>query len=370
MIRKQRDLETETVTRPQGTLILQSMTRDGLITRRRKYPMHSMTRNYWRIMASPDGGLGATGGLFFGAATVIRGNGSTVGAPTTTAIGFSHRAVAAAGQIWGVQVGTGATPMSLLDLGLDARVPHGMSAGELNYLESFATATDLSLTAVRAFENLSGDTININEIALSAYRSGDGASQSHPYNYARDVLPETFPLPNGEVATATITISVSEGTRNMHRMFHPMTLSAGNWQNTFYNRGGTTNIDYANRRTAKAPAGNDYGGILLGTGDTEKGFTDIDLAERIPQGDAVGQLLYGATTDNITATQSSTEMSFQLQRTVMNDSPEPITVREMGLFAYNGTISYLLDRFILTTPIELAPAENRQVRWLFRYTTA
>ena len=340
---------------PVGTLDVCSMTRDGLPKRRKVYPMHSMTMNYWRIIA-------AEMGVNMSPGDVQNTNGSYTSRPSGTAGANAYSIDTSVGQNRGIRLGTGSTAVALTDYTLDSIIGHGTSAGQLNALETFAGATDTTLTGTRAFENLSGGTINIREIGLMAYRSGNNST----IMLARDVLPENFPVENNEVVTATITMFVGEGNRNMHRMF-PAMLSGSSWASTFYNREGGTNSEYASLRNTVTSSGSNRN-IVLGTGNAALDFEGINLDAPLLHGSDSNQLLYGATTAG-SLTLTSTYIAWEVQRTVLNSSGQTYNITEMALFT-SGSDVYMLDRFLLPSAIPIADGQNRQLRWRFLYSIA
>ncbi len=352
--------------KPKGTLVLESRTRDGLVSKRKEYPMDSMTQNYWRGLATQIGshplGAGHTSTDVF-----VRLSGTSAGLSNGVTTGAKVFGVSDVGSAWGMRVGTGNTPVKIGDQTLDSIIGHGSESGELHHLETYGFPSEENVVFSRAFENLSGATITIRELGVMLRRSGDPDSATSPYMFARDVLPEPFYLVDDEVLTASGMLYASEGTRNMHRAWEAMTRDSGNWYSTFIDTENEERTLGAWIQDCNGSAGDGLRGIMLGTGaENTPSKEDYDLEERLSQGDGSGQLMYGNPSPQ-TWVIDDTEMSWETRRTILNDSGEDYMIKEMGLFGSNGTWRFLYDRFLLPNPIKIKDGTNREARWRFLY---
>lgn len=115
----------------------------------------------------------------------------------------------------GIQVGSGTNAESFEDYILQTQIAHGAGAGQLSYAESEAhspsyTDTTWKNELVRYFNNNSGGSIDVNEVALMAHvinyiGAGDG---SH-YLYSRDKLPGTVAVPDTGQLKVTYTVQLT-----------------------------------------------------------------------------------------------------------------------------------------------------------------
>ena len=98
---------------------------------------------------------------------------------------------------FGIVVGTGATPVSMLDYNLASPIPHGTGSGQLLYGETSITPVEVIGNIVRFYitrllTNTSGADIMVNEVGLIAV---SGATS--PYKFLIDRTLATFIIPNG-----------------------------------------------------------------------------------------------------------------------------------------------------------------------------
>jgi hypothetical protein len=121
--------------------------------------------------------------------------------------------------LYGIQVGTGTTPVNLNQTALASKITHGTGAGQLDYdpvsADDLGVDTSVSppvyrLRLIRIFKNLSGADITIREVGL-AVTQPYASSARYYFLVARDVLPTGYTVPNGGSATVAITIEVVLG---------------------------------------------------------------------------------------------------------------------------------------------------------------
>ena len=117
-----------------------------------------------------------------------------------------------------------------------------------------------------------------------------------------------------------------------------------------------------------APAGADYGGIVVGTSDTPVSLDQYALQAKISHGTGSGQLSYGATTvESIT---TGTTWMFRVLRTFTNNSGSSITIKELGLFvaARNTNDSFMLCRDVPTSAITVPNGSTLTLRYIISYS--
>jgi len=207
---------------------------EGRVVQRGRHEMRSFVNNLLRVL---EGLMKAIGGASLGTSGVVAsttvigpdGASKTVWtewyAGTDTRGGGTPMATKAPDNdsSYGVVVGSGTATMNLHNYALASLIPHGTSAGQLDYdpvtVEELGLDTSVSppvyrLRLIRVFKNLSGGAININEVGLMArsyWKDSGGVRQDVKYLIARDVLPTTYTVPAGGSATVAITVEVVLG---------------------------------------------------------------------------------------------------------------------------------------------------------------
>ena len=117
-----------------------------------------------------------------------------------------------------------------------------------------------------------------------------------------------------------------------------------------------------------APAGADYGGIVVGTSDMAVSLDQYALQAKISNGTGSGQLSYGATTvESIT---TGTTYMFRVLRTFTNSSGSSITVKELGLFvaARSGNDSFMLCRDVPASAITVPIGSTLTLRYIISHS--
>ena len=117
----------------------------------------------------------------------------------------------------------------------------------------------------------------------------------------------------------------------------------------------------------RAPAGDDEGGILIGSSDTPYDKDDYSLASKIEHGTGTGQMTYGDTTvEDVSETASGAY--FRIIRAFTNNSGDAITVKEVGLAVCNyyeggSHNKFLICRDVLSSPISVPDGASLTVRY-------
>lgn len=120
-----------------------------------------------------------------------------------------------------------------------------------------------------------------------------------------------------------------------------------------------------------AEVSNSLYGIQVGSDNTAVTNSDFKLGTPIVHGSTIGTLLYNATTVESVAGAPPVS-SVRVIRTFSNSSGSTVTVKEIGMVAYNGTTAsqyaFLIVRDV-PTPIVVPNGSTLTVRYLF-YVTA
>jgi hypothetical protein len=209
--------------------------RNGVLLCKGRVRARSFINNMLKIL---EGFLNSVGGAAVGymdsvtSVNVVDFSGSTVAfrterylnvTNTCTGGTFAGTAAGDNDDSYGIIVGSGTTGVALDGYALAAKISHGTGSGQLDYGSS--STEDLGLDTgvsppvyrfriLRTFTNLSGASININEVGLGAknyWKSYGGQDYGRTCLIMRDVLPSTYAVPNGGTATVAITVEVEVG---------------------------------------------------------------------------------------------------------------------------------------------------------------
>lgn len=115
-------------------------------------------------------------------------------------------------------------------------------------------------------------------------------------------------------------------------------------------------------------AGRIYYGVVVGTGNTPVAIDDYSLENPIAQGTGAGQMEYQICTvdDYVVAAPSC---SFAVHRTIVNNSPAEITVREVGMKIIVGANYMALGiRDVLGTPQAVPIGGAITIDWTIQVT--
>jgi len=124
-----------------------------------------------------------------------------------------------------------------------------------------------------------------------------------------------------------------------------------------------------------ASSGDDSYGILVGSGSTPVSYNDYRLASKITHGTGAGQLSYGPHSTAISLGGSSSFV--EISRTFVNVSGSTVTVREMGLVAWNYwkdgiavryNVKFLIARDLLPAPVTVPNFASLVARYKFSLT--
>jgi len=115
---------------------------------------------------------------------------------------------------YGVKVGGGDTPNSLLTYALASPISHGTGLGQLVYgahtIESVINPSggDLTFRVTRVFTNNSGASVTVKEIGITTKRY-DQTSTNRTFLFIRDVLPSPTSVPDGASLTIRYTVKIT-----------------------------------------------------------------------------------------------------------------------------------------------------------------
>ena len=114
-------------------------------------------------------------------------------------------------------------------------------------------------------------------------------------------------------------------------------------------------------------------GIVVGKGDAPVTAEDYALDDQIAHGTASGQLDYGAHTFEDVVVEDKVS-KFRVSRTFTNLSGASVTVKEIGIIAWNRfqqggsvqkNIKFLIVRDVLVSPTTIPDGASLNVRYTF-----
>ncbi len=196
---------------------------NGRITHHHRQRSHSWVRNAYNHMFSQLAGKNANDTTFGAGKLSIKDTGATL-RNASTPIGQSNADIdgtsygyrgPAGNDTWGIQVGSGTNAESFEDYQLQTKIANGVGAGQLSYIEqdshviAYNAGTKLlSNTQIRYFNNNSGGSVNVNEVAL-VVNQPQGGSVYGKWMQSRGKLAATITVPNTGQLRVTYTIQLT-----------------------------------------------------------------------------------------------------------------------------------------------------------------
>jgi len=235
------------------------------------------------------------------------------------------------------------TPLSANNYVLGDRYLEGTAAGEFNYDATALTSAALDgaikykIRLSRYINNYSSGSNVVKEMSVV----GLGADGNYT-TYIRDLFTSDGNLINFTVDTSEALLVYydlyilkdSGYTKNIVRWMEAIanadnTVAMKNLSDADITASAANTIyDMIN---CNVGAANDDYGIVIGRGESENDFDDVQLVTKITEGTGLNQLNYGATT--LTApSHSSGEQEFKIHRVFTNNSAATITTREIALY--------------------------------------
>lgn len=259
-----------------------------------------------------------------------------------------------------ILVGSGVTPVSPGDFALAEQIPNSgltyqpsLVAPGMPYIEGGYIKSRI---AKRAFVNETDAAVEISEIGIAVQASG------YSVLILRDVLSSVISIPAGGVADISYTFkSPCGGGFTLNYMaalvcsFDDSPLAP-----VVDTDGVSRNIDFGGTFPANALVAQSHYGIVVGTsGDAQVG-DEHSLIAPIVHGMSTGNLCYGAMGRSSTSVVGNT-IEFSLGRSFLNLTPDPITIREVGLVARHSGYNILLERNVVD-PIEILPSDGVNIK--------
>jgi len=184
--------------------------KDGSIVKEQVFKSKSFLLNYAKMMGALLG---------YRKETVVKEDGSTgtVYGYTEAYLYYCHMKGEAGDTEIGIVIGRGTTPVSIEDYCLADKIGHGTEAGQMDYgsttiskigYETYPAPGWSRIIVSRTFTNLSGASIDVNEIGSYLYARSKvgGIDREIRFLCLRDVLPETDTVPDGYTYTVSYEI--------------------------------------------------------------------------------------------------------------------------------------------------------------------
>lgn len=206
---------------PEAFLTLEVFDKDGKLISRHHQRSHSWVRNAYNMLFSGLAGKDGSDSTFEAGKLSIRGTNGTVEYGTypiaqifsSSIDGTAYGYRAAAGEdSWGILVGSGENAESFEDYVLQTQIDDGSGGGQLNHVASEAhaityTDTTLTNTLIRYFNNNSGGSIDVNEVALVVRAKVQNLTRQ--WLQSRDKLASTVSVPDTGQLKVTYTIQLA-----------------------------------------------------------------------------------------------------------------------------------------------------------------
>jgi hypothetical protein len=352
---------------PIGRYTMTLRDRNHNIIQEGTYPIHSAIYQYWNILRNTIAGNG------FNSYTTIVGVGTT---------SLNHLLIRGAGtggstDARGIVVGTSSTPVQLGDVGLEGFIRNGTNANELDYSPTVVTYDSATgrVTLTTTFTNSAVSTEpTVNEVGIAVE---DTAAEDALCLIIRDVPGSSYAMLLGAVLTVSYELEFPFGLQNHAMLFAKHQIARNTTNIELYDGNGSlvTASTFGTDTGAfgfTGIVGADTRGIIVGTDDTAGGFNTFALGGKVAHGSNTGELFhYGSTISTFEWNNLLNSAGFYISRVFKNKNTTAVTIREVGLSsnlaigATNNT--YLFDRRVLGSAIEVSENESVTITWAYKY---
>ncbi len=258
-------------------------------------------------------------------------------------------------EIFGIKIGTGSSDVSASNYNLDYPLPNSMvlhSGTTFDTASSYGDGYKASIS--RMFTNSTENNLNIKELGIILKQ--DASNGYYPYKEYTLLLRDTISsgsLPIDFILSSSQNVNIKYNwfidgtsglTKNFLHMLHGTLCESGYntyLKNVYYDGITVLENNYIFNQglqlkffTTNAPAGNSTYGIVVGGGTSSISVENYKLDSKYENGTATNQLNYGimyysSSYDNI----SGSSMAIQT-RIFVNNSGNPITIREAGIYSW------------------------------------
>jgi hypothetical protein len=279
----------------------------------------------------------------------------------------------------GIVVGTGSTAVTYGDTALAAIVDHGTSAGQLSFKRNSTNNYDLNNRQYlqRSFENLSGNSITINECGIAVSLSSTTSTKQSCVLVVRDVLDSAITVANGQILTVVYEFKANAGninwfTRNIQNMIGGSPVDPES-QTSLYDTAGTRRTGSFTGGTGLVQsAGESNYGLVLSTSVGNATYTTYEVPNIIAHGNSTGQVQYFASTVKDESYDNTNGIGIlEIQRSFLNSNNAPITINSVGLRVFKAVAGvgrqHIIDWQALPSPITLNTNEGETIVWRFEY---
>lgn len=245
-------------------------------------------------------------------------------------------------------IGTGVTPKSFNMIDIPNLVdPTKFIIHARSITQSIVNSCH-TISIKRWFFNNTSNDLNITQIGLTRNSINDNY-----YLLAYDVLNHTFPTASYRLFNFNFQFNIENININFGRI-----LAARFDVNSNYTFITTDNNIYSSSiapYSIVAPANNDIYGIVLGTSSVENSTSSYSLGGKL----STESLQYFQTTLSQQITENK---GCSIYRDFKNITGDIITINQVGLYATNGTSSFMYYRQVLSSPFQLFPNDTSTVQ--------
>jgi hypothetical protein len=350
---------------PVGHYTMTLRDRNHNIIQEGTYPIHSAIHQYWQFIWDTARSIGSA-------------SYSRVGGGSFTLTQLTARAGGADGAM-GIVVGTSNTGVNIGQTTLGGYIRNGTAANELSYqtvVVGYDATTGIA-TLTRQFTNNNATTDpTVNEVGVCLGTST--TAEIDGLVIIRDVPGSSYVVLFGATLTVSYQIQLPFGCKNHGALFMGHQIARNTTTIELFDSNGTS-VNSSSFATGAGALGfvgeltDDTRGIIVGDGNAAEDFDTFALDSKIAHGSNVGELsYYESTVSGFEWSNTAADTArFYLTRMFRNQSGVSINIREVGLSsnlvigATNNT--YLFDRRVLGSAIEVDDGEIITITWAYKY---
>jgi hypothetical protein len=207
---------------PTAEIEIEIRNKNGKLLELKRFPAKSFVGNFLALLSCVFKG-GAmtsytTGTTYYcvGRNDPVNIGGSNIGLTfflTGTGSVYAGCEAPAGSDVFGMQVGSGDTPVTMTQYSLQTKISHGTGSGQLLYgastVEALTKDTTWYFRVIRAFTNNTGASVTVKEIGLVVQFAAGANNTYTQFMVARDVLPSPVSIPDGAALTIRYKIQYS-----------------------------------------------------------------------------------------------------------------------------------------------------------------
>jgi hypothetical protein len=295
----------------------------------------------------------------------------------------------------GILIGESNTPVSYLDINLGSQIPYGENESQIfaDYCNvGYDNATGETFVKREFFnKNTLSSAFSVSEIglAVSPFTSVNvlnaGSDSNLSYLYVRDVFDEPIIIEQGDRATFQYRFKISDKPKNFNNIFINTQMGLNSLGNLFQYNTIVSNTNgnnhyfrfyvYSPILGLESPFAQSKYGLVVGSNSTAMSIDDYSLKEQIQHGFSNNQLVhYAMSASPLYEDNTNGSSYFYISRTYGNRSAQNVNINELATYVprdqNNGddNMPIMLERYVFSNQINVAPNENIEIRWHYNYS--